>query len=284
MNNTLKQYYERNNILTINQDPKTSKGTSKGYITAIIYMAPASLSGRNVCSFSTSGCRAVCLNMAGRGQFNYIQQSRLNRTRYFITDKINFLNNLVLRISNFITYANKKGLTPVIRLNGTSDIPYENIKIKLENLLQYKKLQNKKHSNVFKSFFRGSFRDDWRKYLNVSSLNIMDIFPDVQFYDYTKYPQQRRPKAINQANYDLTFSRAESNEPQALEYIKTNSGRASFVFSGKLPEYYKGFKVIDADKTDLRFLEPKNVITGLIFKGSKKTLKKGIASGFVIPS
>ena len=112
----------------------------------------------------------------------------------------------------------------------------------------------------------------------------MDIFKNIQFYDYTKYPQTRRPKAIIQANYDLTFSRAENNEPQALEYIRTNSGRASFVFAGALPKKYKGFKVIDADKTDLRFLEPKNVITGLVFKGSKKTLKEGIKSGFVIPS
>ena len=275
-NNTLKQYYERNNLLTINQDPKTSKGTSKGYITAIIYMAPASLSGKNVCSFSTAGCRAVCLNMAGRGQFNYIQQSRLNRTRYFLNDRVNFLNNLVLRISNFIEYAKRKELTPVIRLNGTSDIPYENIKIKLNDLLEYKKLNNNKHKKVFTAFIQ---KDGIKE-----SLNIMDIFNNVQFYDYTKYPQTRRPKAIKQHNYDLTFSRAENNEAEALEYIRTNSGRASFVFSGKLPEYYKGLKVIDADKTDLRFLEPKNVITGLVFKGSKKMLKEGIKSGFVIPS
>ena len=275
-NNTLKQYYERNNLLTINQDPKTSKGTSKGYITAIIYMAPASLSGKNVCSFSTAGCRAVCLNMAGRGQFNYIQQSRLNRTRYFLNDRVNFLNNLVLRISNFIEYAKRKELTPVIRLNGTSDIPYENIKIKLNDLLEYKKLNNNKHKKVFTAFIQ---KDGIKE-----SLNIMDIFNNIQFYDYTKYPQTRRPKAIKQRNYDLTFSRAENNEAEALEYIRTNSGRASFVFSGKLPEYYKGLKVIDADKTDLRFLEPKNVITGLVFKGSKKMLKEGIKSGFVIPS
>tara|TARA_Y100000590_G_C15742779_1_gene1020875 strand:+ start:463 stop:1299 length:837 start_codon:yes stop_codon:yes gene_type:complete len=275
-NNTLKQYYERNNLLTINQDPKTSKGTSKGYITAIIYMAPASLSGKNVCSFSTAGCRAVCLNMAGRGQFNYIQQSRLNRTRYFLNDRVNFLNNLTLRISNFIEYAKRKELTPVIRLNGTSDIPYENIKIKLNDLLQYKKLNNNKHKKVFTAFIQ---KDGIKE-----SLNIMDIFKNIQFYDYTKYPQTRRPNAIKQANYDLTFSRAENNETEALEYMRTNSGRASFVFSEKLPEYYKGFKVIDADKTDLRFLEPKNVITGLVFKGSKKTLKEGIKSGFVIPS
>ena len=270
----LKEYYNKNNLLTINQDPKTSKGTKEGYITAIMYLAPASLSGRNVCSFSTSGCRAVCLNMAGRGQFNYIQQSRLNRTRFFLNDRTAFLNNLVLRVSNFVAYAEKKNLIPVVRLNGTSDIPFENIKIKLEDLLQYKRLNNVKHKKVFTAFIQ---KNGMKK-----ALNIMDIFKHIQFYDYTKYPLERRPKAIKQANYDLTFSRAENNELEALEYMRTYSGRASFVFSDALPKTYKGFKVIDADQTDLRFLEPKNVITGLIFKGSKKTMKAGIKSGFVI--
>ena len=273
-NNTLKEYYERNNLLTINQDPKTIKGTKKGYITAIIYMSPAELSGKNLCSFSTAGCREVCLNISGRGVFNYIQQSRFNRARYFITDKINFLNNLTLRISNFIAYAERKELTPVIRLNGTSDIPYENIKIKLNDLLEYKKLNNNKHKKVFTAFIQNNGIKE--------SLNIMDIFPDVQFYDYTKFPLNKRPKAISQANYDLTFSRAENNEVNALDYMALNGGRSAFVFSHKLPTYYKGFKVIDADKTDLRFLEPKNVISGLIFKGTKKNLTAGINSGFVI--
>ena len=272
--NTLREYYERNNLLTINQDPKTIKGTKKGYITAIIYMSPAELSGKNLCSFSTAGCREVCLNISGRGVFNYIQQSRFNRARYFITDKINFLNNLTLRISNFIAYAERKELTPVIRLNGTSDIPYENIKIKLNDLLEYKKLENTKHKKIFESFITRDFY--------IESLNIMDIFPDVQFYDYTKFPLNKRPKAISQANYDLTFSRAENNEVNALDYMKNNCGRSAFVFSHKLPKKYKGFKVINADETDLRFLEPKNIISGLIFKGTKKNLTAGINSGFVI--
>ena len=272
----LKQYYEKNNLLTINQDPKTSKGTKEGYITAIMYLAPAELSGKNVCSFSTAGCRAVCLNQAGRGAFTYIQQSRLNRTRYFLIHRKDFLNNLVLRISNFLIYAEKKNLIPVIRLNGTSDIPFENIKIKLSDLLEYKKLDNKKHKKVFTAFIQ---KDGIKEHLN-----IMSIFSNVQFYDYTKYPMNRRPKALTQSNYDLTFSRAENNEAEALEYMRNFQGRSSFVFSDALPKTYKGFKVINADETDLRFLEPKNVITGLVFKGTKAKLKEGIKSGFVIQS
>ena len=69
-----------------------------------------------------------------------------------------------------------------------------------------------------------------------------------------------------------------------MEYLKNNKARVSVVFSGDLPKNWNGFKVVNADESDLRFLEPKNVICGLKFKGSKKTLKKAIKEGFVIKS
>lgn len=267
-------YYLKNNILTINSDPKTIKGLKKGYITAIIYLSPYKKSGRNFCVHASPGCIDACLDIAGRGKMDFTQKARLKRSHFFTKDKINYLNNVVLRISNFIQYAKNKNLIPVIRLNGTSDIPYENIKIKLNDLLQYKRLNNAKHKNVFMSFIQNNKIKE--------SLNIMNIFKDVQFYDYTKFPLNKRPKAIKQANYDLTFSRSENNENNAFKYLKSGSGRSAFVFSHKLPKVYKGYKVINADKSDLRFLEDKNVISGLIFKGTKKDLKEGIKSNFVI--
>ena len=267
-------YYLKNNILTINSDPKTIKGLKKGYITAIIYLSPHKKSGKNLCAFASPGCIDACLDIAGRGKMNFTQKARLKRSHFFTKDKINYLNNVVLRISNFIQYAKNKNLIPVIRLNGTSDIPYENIKIKLNDLLQYKRLNNAKHKNVFMSFIQNNKIKE--------SLNIMDIFKNIQFYDYSKYPLNKRPNAIKQANYDLTFSRSENNEQEALKYLKSGAGRSAFVFSHKLPKVYKGYKVINADKSDLRFLEDKNVISGLIFKGTKKDLKEGIKSNFVI--
>ena len=244
-----KKYYNKNNLLSINSDSKTIKGNKKGYLTAIMYLIPHKLSGKNVCAFATAGCIATCLNIAGRGKFNTIQKARLNKTLFFLNHKKEFMLNLVRRIDNFVKLANKKGLIPVVRLNGTSDIPFENIRIIYSAISNYTKL------------------------------NIFEIFPNVQFYDYTKYPLEKRNYVDN---LDLTFSLAENNWEEAKYYLNHNSGRVSAVFSHNIPKTYKGYKVINGDNTDLRFLEPKGCIVGLKFKGSIVDRIKGINSGFVI--
>ena len=85
MNQT--QYYNKNNILSINSDAKTVKGYNKGYLTAIMYLSPARLSGKELCAYRTKGCTIACLNVAGRGKFNTIQQARLKKTNFFLTDR-----------------------------------------------------------------------------------------------------------------------------------------------------------------------------------------------------
>ena len=238
----LRAYYNKNNILNIDANPKTIKGNKKGYITAIIYLSPARLSGVELCAYRSKGCTDICLNVSGHGQFNRTQQARLKKTNYFLNDTQHFMGNLIRRVTNFIKLADKRGLIPVIRLNGTSDIPFEDIKV-------------------------------------IDNKNIFELFPGIQWYDYTKYPLNKRTLT---PNYDLTFSLAEHNYKRAVKYLDTKSGRVSAVFSHNIPETYKGYKVINGDDSDLRFLEPKGVIVGLKFKGNKKDLKKGINSGFVI--
>ena len=251
-----KKYYNKNNLLSINSDSKTIKGNKKGYLTAIMYLIPHKLSGKNVCAFATAGCIATCLNIAGRGKFNTIQKARLNKTLFFLNHKKEFMLNLVRRIDNFVKLANKKGLIPVVRLNGTSDIPFENIKIDIYDIYPYCDLgSDKQYYNIF------------------------ELFPKVQFYDYSKYPLEKRNYVDN---LDLTFSLAENNWEEAKYYLNHNSGRVSAVFSHNIPKTYKGYKVINGDNTDLRFLEPKGCIVGLKFKGSIVDRIKGINSGFVI--
>lgn len=108
---------------------------------------------------------------------------------------------------------------------------------------------------------------------------IMERFPSVPFYDYTKNPLRyaqflagKLPK-----NYRLVFSRSETNEAQCLEFL-AKGGNVSVVFRKSLPKAWKGFRVIDGDQTDLRFLDPKGVVVGLIAKGKAK----GDRSGFVV--
>ena len=45
-----------------------------------------------------------------------------------------------------------------------------------------------------------------------------------------------------------------------------------FVFKDKLPKHWMRKKVIDGDRHDLRFLDPKGVIVGLVAKGVGRNL------------
>jgi len=112
------------------------------------------------------------------------------------------------------------------------------------------------------------------------------IFPDmftefenVIFYDYTKYPINKRTRLPQ--NYDLTFSRSEINQDQVLDSLK-GGRRVAVVFDTKkgdqLPTEYLGYPVVDGDLHDMRFIDPKGVIVGLHAKGDGKK----DTSGFVV--
>ena len=227
-------------------NPKIMKGEKKGYLTFILHLAPYDLSGYQVCPKATIGCIAGCLNLAGRGGMfkkgentNVIQQARIRKTKMFFENRIEFMDELSKDIQRGINYAEKKGLIPVFRLNGTSDIAWEKIRI-------------------------GQYR------------NIMEMFPNVQFYDYTKVLNR---KSLS-SNYHLTFSAADGNDNDVLKAIQQGYNIA-VVFGIKktvaMPNNYLNLPVINGDESDLRFLDSKNVIVGLYAKGKAK---KDI-SGFV---
>jgi len=109
-------------LLNIDKNYKTVKGQKQGYMTAILYLSPSNTSGHNVCPYASPGCVSTCLNTAGRGQFNSIQNARKRKTEYFFNDRESFISQLKREIKNFEKYARKKGFIPVVRLNGTSDL------------------------------------------------------------------------------------------------------------------------------------------------------------------
>ena len=215
-------------------NPKIQKGTKLGYLSFILHLAPADLSGKETCPKRTAGCTAACLNTAGRGGMfkkgettNVIQQARIRKTRYFFEARDYFMADLKKDIELGIKQASKLGLTPVFRLNGTSDLA-------------------------------------WEKY-TINDKNIFELFPDVQFYDYTKVLGR---KVAKYSNYHLTFSAADGNDADVAKAIEQGMNVA-MVFD-KLPEVYAGRAVNDADEHDLRFLDPKNTIAGLKAKGRAK--------------
>lgn len=223
-------------FLRINGDAKTIKGTKYGYLTGILYLAPETLSGFNTCQNASPGCKAACLNTAGRGKMTSVQIARIRKTKMFFTDKETFFSNLIKSINALIRKAKREGLKPCVRLNGTSDIPWEKVK----------------HQGK----------------------NIMEIFPEIQFYDYTK--SAKRMLETLPSNYSLTFSRSESNQSEVNKLLSLGKNIA-YVFN-KLPREYDGKEVIDGDKSDLRFTDKTGVIVGLKSKGDGKKDN----SGFVI--
>jgi hypothetical protein len=220
---------------------KIRKGEKSGFKTAGIHLAPHKLSGYNTCIAASKGCAAACLNTAGMGAYSTVQAARIKKTKMFFEDRGNFLNALVKEIQSAIKKAKKNNMTPAFRLNLTSDIAWEKI--------------------------------------TINNQTIMEMFPDVSFYDYTKIPR-RMLNFINgkfPKNYHLTFSRSENNQTHA-DIVMSCGGNVAVVFRGKLPDTYKGKKVINGDENDLRFLDPKGVIVGLVEKGKAKK----DASGFVV--
>ena len=220
---------------------KIQKGTKCGYLTFGIHLAPARLSGYQVCPMASEGCTAACLNTAGRGKFDAVQNSRITKTRWFFWNRAEFTAQLVKEIAAAIKQAGKKNLTAVFRLNLTSDIQWENIQIQ-------------------------------------DGKNIFQLFPNHQFYDYTKIPKRAIAfsKGELPSNYHLTFSRSESNGSIA-EMISKLGVNVAAVFKN-MPTTFWNRPVVDADETDLRFLDGAGVICALKAKG----LAKKDTSGFVI--
>mgnify|MGYP003333457621 CR=1 FL=1 len=219
-------------------NPKIMKGEKKGYLSFVLHLAPANLSGYNTCAKATDGCKQACLNTAGRGGIfkkgestNVIQQARIRKTKLFFEQRDQFMADLESDIRAGIKQAEKMNMIPAFRLNGTSDLA-------------------------------------WEKY------GIIEKFPEVQFYDYTKIVGR---KVSHLKNYHLTFSNADGNINDVLK-AKSNGMNVAVVFRKELPATYLGRKVINGDETDLRFLDEKNVIVGLKAKGKAKK----DTSGFVV--
>ena len=236
-------------LLSIGSNPKINKSdkSGKGFKTAILHLSPYKLSGKNFCANASPGCIDGCLNVAGHGRFDSVQNARLNKSHFFIRDKFGFMKQLSKEIEAFERHCEKRKLKPAIRLNGTSDIPWENIKI----------------------------QDPEKTWSPL--INIFQRFSNVQFYDYTKSKRRALSKTLPK-NYDLTFSRSEITPDEDIFSILKNDKNIAVVFKDSIPERFMNHPVINGDNTDLRFLDPKGFIVGLSAKGKAKKDQ----SGFVI--
>lgn len=237
--------YRKTKLLTTNNH-KTIKGEKLGYITYILYMSPFTdnSKGINLCPFASKGCSAACLFNSGfGGMYAKVKEGRQNKTEWFLANRAEFMDTLDTEIAAIVKRHEGKAIV-TIRLNGTSDIRYEKIKVR-------------------------------------NGKTIFELYPMVQFYDYTK--NYKRFDSPLPANYDLTFSRSETNEKYALGLL-ARGFNVAIVFD-KVPAKYKGYKVIIGDETDLRFKDERGVIVGLKYKnstGKDADNKIAFTTGFAI--
>lgn len=225
------------NLLTKSNAKLVKTFKNKGYVQEGMHLAPHKTSGKNTCSHASVGCAAACLNTAGFGVYDNVQKARIRRTHLFFTNRQLFLEKLHKEISNSLKRNLKKGYVPSFRLNLTSDVAWESIK------------------------YNGK--------------SMMEHFPSVRFYDYTSNPNRmiRFLTGDFPKNYHLTFSRKENND-SACDIILGCGGNVSMVFN-KIPKKYKGYRVISGMSHDMRFMDPKNVIVGLLPLRKAKSDKTG---------
>ena len=204
------------------KNAKASKSVAYGYLNFMLYLAPHTLSGWNVCAGSSPECREDCLFGAGYGRLPKVKKSRIDKTQRYFVDRTLFIADLRQDILRAISIAKSENLIPAIRLDGTSDL-----------------------------FLAQHF---------------MDLYDDAVFYDYTKV-YNRFSKIVDLKNYDLTYSYSGRNKSDCLKVLASGKNVA-VPFKNCLPNKLWNYQVVDGDKHDLRFLDPKGVIVGLVPKGT----------------
>lgn len=251
-------------LLNIDSNAKTVKGQKLNYMTAVMYLAPYKAAGINVCPMAElAGCVAGCLNTAGRGGIakdrarfnphgvelpdNTIQRARIKRTRLWADERDTFWIQLRKEIAAFVRKAERKGMTPVVRLNGTSDIMWER----------------------FTPYYVDGFAH-----------TIFEIFPDVQFYDYTKLPKRFASPLPDNYHLSLSWSNASPRYAQMCRDAHEQHGANLIVVTrdAATRDMHVSLGGIDGDEHDLRFLDPAGSMVYLKAKGAARK----DTSGFVI--
>jgi hypothetical protein len=241
--------HHRDYPFAVDSSPKAVKAQGYGYLNAIHYLAPAKLSGVNVCPKASPACKALCLGwfsghsgmVADDAQINPTRQARIDKTLAFMKHRAAYLQIIARQIERQQRRADRRGFKLCVRLNGSSDIAWEGIR--LDN-----------------------------------GQNLFERFPNVEFVDYTKIVSRFKRKLP--PNYHLTLSRSETNEKECLDALARGINVA-VVFERK-PTKWHGFECVDGDEHDLRQLDPRGkrgVVIALSPKGRKA---KQDQSGFVV--
>lgn len=221
---------------------KIKKGQKLYVSTYVMYLQSYKSLFGNTCA-KGQNCYKPCLLTSGRVKMD-IKEFRILRARYFRTilfyvNREYFNRWLFAEIdahSKLHSFSTSNSF--MVRLNGTSD---------LSPLL-----------------------------FKVDGVNVLDAFPDIMFYDYTKI--SKRAELIRD-NYHLTFSFDGYNMDECLDMMSRGIN-VSIVVDGPMPEKYMGVDVFSMDDTDLRPLDEQKGKFGYL--KLKETLNKDYDTKFIL--
>jgi len=199
-------------LLGIGTNAKTVKSDKGGeYLTAIMYLAPQTQNSKklNVCPKATDGCAKACLYTAGRGQQHQVQEARIRKTDWFLTDRKAFLLQLNKELHAFSKRCFKLGVKGCVRLNGTSDLNWGKW---IEMSTVFPELQfydytkvlsyivNNKHSNYHLTYSRNESHSLAQELLALKIANLAVVFSTPELpKEYLGYP------VLNGDKDDLRF-------------------------------------------------------------------------------
>lgn len=221
---------------------KLAKTTERtiGYRLYSLFLAPAGVSGYNTCAWATDECRRLCLNTSGRGAMQNVQDARIAKTKLMVEQPYVFMASMISEMVSAMKSCAKTQDKLAIRMNGTSDIPWEFV------------------APFIEGFCVGG---------NMEAHDKLSKLPRFTLYDYTK--SLARMKCRPQW-YDLTLSYSGHNWKDCKFVLDNEIGRVAMVFYGDVPEEYEGYKVVRGDDDDYRFLDDPGLIVGLTYKSTGK--------------
>jgi hypothetical protein len=234
-------------LLGIDTNAKTIKGEKYGIKTAILYLMPAKQGGTQLCPMAAiAGCEKACLFTAGRGAMNSVMLSRLRKTLYFNQYRELFMHQLQNELIRERAKAKRKGYKLIVRLNGTSDIRWENIAVS-------------------------------------GYANIMQALPDITYYDYTKLANRKVPANYDLTfsysgvpDYAPYVAKAVANGERIAVVFRNRAIVEAMLANG---ESFLGLPVVDGDNTDIRHLDPKGAVVALYAKGKARKDQSGFVVG-----
>jgi len=225
---------------SVNSSQKLVKGSLQGFDSLGLYLSPAGKSGKDLCTFSCNGCEAACLDESGH---NLIEK----RSGHNSIDIARILKSWTLEFRKDIAY---KILSAEI-ISG-----------------------NRKAKKEGRKFcVRLNCTSD------VDFSDLIASFPQVQFYDYTKNPNN-----TGSDNHHITFSWGGFSSGRLQHYRNALARGQKIAFPIVKADVARVLSLPNTqsfDDTDLRFLDGPQQFGILGVKETGNT-EIGIKEGFFL--